>query len=122
MKMTTRLLLVTAWLLAAQASAQDPVKLSPTMYTVLLDNPQVRVLEFHAKPGEKEPMHSHPAAVVYMLTAGKATFLTADGKSEEREWKAGTAIWSDPTTHAYQYVGPTEGRVLIVELKGGTKQ
>jgi hypothetical protein len=36
------------------ATAQDPVKLSPKMYKVLLENDQVRVLEFRAKPGESE--------------------------------------------------------------------
>jgi beta-alanine degradation protein BauB len=46
------------------ASTQDPVKLSPQYYKVLLDNDQVPVLEFRIKPGEKEPMYSHPAAVV----------------------------------------------------------
>ncbi|PYJ67167.1 MAG: hypothetical protein DME76_15800, partial [Verrucomicrobia bacterium] len=46
------------------ASAQDPVKTSPQYYKVLLENDQVRVLEYRLKPGEKEPTHSHPAGVV----------------------------------------------------------
>ena len=55
------------------ATAQDPVKLSPHYYKVLLENDQVRVFEYRLKPGEKEPMHSqsnnsmtkrrHPAIV-----------------------------------------------------------
>lgn len=102
--------------------AQDPVKLSPTMYTVLLENEHVRVLEFRAKVGEKEPMHSHPAAVVYMLNGSKARFTTPDGKSEERESQTGLTLWSEPVTHAYEQMGSSDGRVLIVELKNRTKK
>ena len=66
------LLVASALAGAAQpAAAQDPVKLSPKMYTVLLENEHVRVLDFRAKAGEKEAMHSHPAALVYMLSSGK---------------------------------------------------
>jgi hypothetical protein len=42
--------------LATLGFAQDPVKLSPQYYNVLLDNGHVRVLEYRLKPGEKEPM------------------------------------------------------------------
>jgi len=41
------------------------VKTSPQYYKVLLENDQVRVLEYRLKAGEKEPMHSHPAGVVF---------------------------------------------------------
>jgi hypothetical protein len=41
---------------ASPASAQDPVKLSPQFYRVLLENEHVRVLEFRAKPGDKEEL------------------------------------------------------------------
>lgn len=98
--------------------AQDPVKISPKMYKVLLENQEVRVLDFHAKPGEKEPMHSHPAMVVYVLHDGKIRLTTPDGKSVERESKAGTAVWNEPQTHAYENLGPGEAHVVVVELKG----
>ena len=60
MRTILALLMLTAALIAAAPPgfAQDPVKLSPKMYTVLLENEHVRVLEFRAKAGEKEPMHS----------------------------------------------------------------
>jgi quercetin dioxygenase-like cupin family protein len=119
-KMKTTLGLLFAALLAAvqPVCAQDPVTISPKMYTVLLDNDQVRVLEFRAKAGEKEPMHSHPAMVVYSFTSNKLRLQTPDGKSEEREAKAGTSIWSDPVTHAYENLGPAEAYVLLIEMKG----
>ena len=105
---------------AKGALAQDPVKLSPNLYTVVMENDQVRVLEFRVKPGDKEPMHSHPAAVVYLFTDAKAKATTPDGKFQIFENKAGETIWSEPVTHAWEHMGPGNGRVLIVELKKGT--
>src|SRR5437667_2459052 len=87
------------------ASAQDPVKLSPQYYRVLLENDQVRVLEYRLKPGEKEPMHSHPAGVVYVLGGAKLKFTYPDGKTEERAAAAGETIWREPTTHAVENIG-----------------
>ena len=122
MNITITALAASVSMVVAQAAlAQDPVKLSPRMYTVLLENEHVRVLEFRAKAGEKEPMHSHPAGVVYVLNGGKARVTTPDGKSEERESKADAAIWLEPVTHAYEWVGPADGRVLIIEMKNRAK-
>jgi beta-alanine degradation protein BauB len=70
---------------------QDPVKLSPQYYKVLIDNNEVRVLEYHLTPGEKEPMHSHPRGFVYYLTNAKLKVSFPDGKSEESVVKTGEA-------------------------------
>ncbi|MGH9642715.1 MAG: hypothetical protein ACRD3Q_09830 [Terriglobales bacterium] len=45
----------------------DPLKLSPQLYTARFENDRVRVYEYRAKPGVKDPMHSHPAGLVYIL-------------------------------------------------------
>ena len=41
--------------IAVFAFGQDPVKITPQFYKVLLENDQVRVLEYRIKPGEKKP-------------------------------------------------------------------
>jgi quercetin dioxygenase-like cupin family protein len=99
------------------AAAQDPVKLSPKMYRVLLENDQVRVLEFRAKPGEREPMHSHPAMTVYDISGGRIKLTTPDGRSETIDAKAGGAVWSAATVHRFENVGSVETHEIIVELK-----
>lgn len=114
LKLVLALIFVVA---AASVSAQDPVKLSPTMYTVLLENDQVRVLEFRCKAGEKEPMHFHPAAVAYSVSAGKYRMTTKDGKVTEGDSKPGTTVWVDPGTHSFECLGPGEQRTIITELK-----
>jgi len=97
---------------------QDPVKISPQYYKVAVDNEYVRVLEYRLKPGQKEPMHSHPCGVVYYLTGAKWKATSADGKVTESETTAGEIIWRDPTTHAAENIGKTEARALAIELKG----
>ena len=95
------------------AYGQDPVKTSPQFYKVLLENEQVRVLEYRLKPGEKEPMHSHPAGVVYVLSGTKLKFSYPDGRTEERAAATGETIWRDPVTHAVENVGNTEAMPLL---------
>ena len=65
--------------LATRASAQDPVRLLPDVYKVILDNCQLRVMDYHLKVGQKEPMHSHPAGVfVYFFTDAKLKVLCSN--------------------------------------------
>ncbi len=99
------------------ASAQDPVTTSPQYYKVLLENDQVRVLEYRLKPGEKEPMHSHPAGVVYVLNGGALKFSYPDGRTEERIAAAGETIWRDPVTHGVENAGKTEAHAIAIDLK-----
>ena len=51
--------------------AGDAVKVAPHFYKVLLENDRVRLLDSRTKPGDKSDMHSHPAILVYPVTAGK---------------------------------------------------
>lgn len=102
-------------------SERDPLKLSPQYYKVPVDNEHVRVLEYRLKPGQKEPMHSHPCGVVYNLTGAKWRAVSADGKMTDSDTTAGGIVWRDPTTHATENVGKTEARAIAIEIKGGCK-
>jgi beta-alanine degradation protein BauB len=97
--------------------AQDMVKVAPKNCRVLLDNDKVRIVRVTLKAGDKLEMHSHPANVVYSLNSAKAKYTYADGKTEERELKAGQAVWSEPVTHATENTGTTESRALVIEFK-----
>ena len=95
----------------------DPVKLSPELYDVRFENDRVRVLEYRLKPGQKEPMHSHPPGVVYVLSDAKFRSTTADGAVSESPSAAGEVHWRDFTTHSAENIGETEAHALAVELK-----
>src|SRR5574342_184679 len=86
-------------LTASTVSAQDVTKVAPNNCKVLLENDRVRVVEIWIKPGEKLAMHSHPASVIYVLTAGKLKTTLPDGKTVETEAQAGQALWSDGVSH-----------------------
>src|SRR5262245_16009135 len=103
---------------ARPAAAQDSVVVAPTSNKVLIENDKVRVLEGTLKPGEKMPMHSHPGGYVSIAaTDSKARFVTADGKSADREMKANVPVWSDPVTHTAENIGTSETKVIVVEIK-----
>jgi quercetin dioxygenase-like cupin family protein len=109
--------LFSASLLAQPARAQDPVKLDPKFYKVLLDNDRVRVLDVRLNPGEKSAQHSHPGYVTYALSESKVKLTLADGKTEVIESKRGKALWHDPVTLTVENIGPTESHILVIELK-----
>ena|SRR5271157_1422608 len=87
-------------------------------HKVLLDNANVRVLDVRLPPGQKVAMHSHPANVTYFLTDAKFKLTSPDGKTEERDSKAGQARWSEAVTHAIENVGTSEVHLVQTELKG----
>jgi len=104
---------------AGAVQAQDPVKVAPDHFTVLLENERVRVLDFHSNAGVKIPLHSHPAYISYSISgAGKTKFTSADGRVTEQKAKTGQATWHEAETHASEYQGAGSTHVLLVELKG----
>jgi beta-alanine degradation protein BauB len=101
---------------------QDSVKVAPKNVKVLLENNRVRVLEVRIKPGEKIPMHSHPAHLTYALSDAKGEYTSPDGKSTIGEAKTSSVFWSEPVTHSSVNVGNTEIHALVVELKDPPKK
>lgn len=114
-------LFMTLLCVVAPAWAQDVVKVSPETHKVLLENEHVRVLDVHAKPGEKVGMHSHPASTLYYLTDGKLKITYPNGKTEERTVRAGTSVWSEAVTHAVENVGSNDFHEVHTELKSVIK-
>ena len=104
-----------------ETTVQDPVKQSPQYYKVLLENDQVRVLEYRLKPGQKEPMHTHSEGVLYIFGDAKMRTTYPDGRTEENAGRAGEAHWRNPVTHALENIGSTEAHALAVDLKNPCK-
>ena len=104
-------------LLAGAVRAQDPVRLYPDNYKVLLENDRVRVLDFQLKKGAKEDFHQHPAAVTYVLAPFKIRFSFLDGTNKIREAKAGDVFFGDALVHASENIGDTDAHGLLVEMK-----
>jgi hypothetical protein len=106
------------------ALAQGPISpdLAPLKYKLLFENDEVRVIEEHLKPREKEAMHSHPYGVFACFLSDAHTRTTfPDGSTSEDSKKAGDTIWRDPVTHAGENIGNTEIHEIMIELKSASQ-
>jgi quinol monooxygenase YgiN/quercetin dioxygenase-like cupin family protein len=99
------------------AAAQDPVPIYPANYKVLIENDQVRVMDFRLRKGDTEDFHSHPAHVLYVLEPFKIRFGFPDGRTGMREVKAGEVLFSEAVTHSPVNVGETDAHGILIELK-----
>jgi quercetin dioxygenase-like cupin family protein len=88
---------------------------------VILENDQVRVIESTIPPGTLQGKHSHPATIVYYLTASRVRSEAPDGKLVVTERKAGEVAYREPLTHSSENVGTTPARMLVIELKSANK-
>jgi quercetin dioxygenase-like cupin family protein len=99
------------------AAAQDPAKVDPDHYKVLLDNAVVRVLKIDMPVGAKSVMHSHPDSMLVPLSSAKARFTMPDGKTLDQELVNGTAAYTPAFTHLPANVGTTRVEAILVEFK-----
>ena len=102
---------------SAAALAQDALKADPAHYKVVFENASVRVLRINYAPGAKSKMHQHPDAIVIPMNDSKVRFTMADGKAEERDMAAGSAMYTPAVTHTPENIGkgPIDG--ILVEFK-----
>lgn len=102
---------------AVKEAKEDATKLAPQSHKVVLENDRVRVMEIRIKPGEKIPMHSHPANILYSLSAATMKLTRPDGTSTIVEMKAGDCTWREAMSHEVENVGETEFRAVGIEIK-----
>ena len=106
-----------AWMacVSCAVAADDLCSVAPGNCRVLKEDAKVRVIEFTAKKGDRTPLHSHPAYVVYIVKAGVSRFTLPDGTSFVRNPKDGEAFINPPVTHSEECL---EDQVaILVELK-----
>jgi quercetin dioxygenase-like cupin family protein len=115
MKRTFMPLALSAVFASSTFAADDFLKAAEGHVKVLKEDAKVRVLEFKAKKGDKIPMHSHPAHVVYFIKSGGAKFTFPDGSSKESKARDGEAFINPPVTHAQEHLDDVH--VILVEMK-----
>jgi quercetin dioxygenase-like cupin family protein len=100
------------------AVALDPLKVSPSVYKLEFENPQVRVMRVKFPAHGAVPEHEHALnRVVLYLTDQDSKLTTPDGKVEESKHKAGQVSWGGPTKHKEENVLDTPVEVIVVEFK-----
>jgi quercetin dioxygenase-like cupin family protein len=101
---------------AAQDATMDAVKVAPTLYKVLADSLNIRVLMATYKPGASSALHMHPDNAIYVIEGSKAEFTMKDGTKQQMTMDKGMITIMPAGAHAVKNVGNTTTRVLIVEV------
>jgi quercetin dioxygenase-like cupin family protein len=102
---------------ALPALAQDATKVDSKHYKVEFENARVRIVRVHYGPHEKSVMHSHPDGVAIFQSDGRVKFTFPDGKTEERDMKAGTTLYTPAIRHLPENLTDNDMEVILVELK-----
>ena len=114
MKKMIRLLSGLLLLFSSIAFGQDAMQYGLKHLKVLAEDEKVRVLKYTPQKGDKTPVHSHPATVVYVIKGGKVRFTMPDGSVRDAELKTGDTLLRPPVTHIDEALDELE--VVLVEL------
>jgi hypothetical protein len=122
-RLATSCSFATALFVAASAAlAQDApptYQADPSVYKLIFEDQNFRVIAASWQAGQTDKPHSHPAAsVAYPLTDCSLKVVSADGKTANINAKAGTpnAVASTPS-HTASNTGSAECRVILIERK-----
>jgi oxalate decarboxylase/phosphoglucose isomerase-like protein (cupin superfamily) len=103
---------------ALAQSAPVDIKASPEVYKVAAQNDEIMLVEATWAPGQRDQMHSHPAALFYWLTPCSLRLTSSDGSTSEANFPARRAGAQPPVAaHIVENIGKTECRVLMVEAR-----
>jgi quercetin dioxygenase-like cupin family protein len=103
---------------ARAAARKDAATEDPQHYKVESENDHARVLRCTYGPHERSKMHGHGPHVAIALTDARFRFTYPDGRTEERQFKAGDSILVDAVEHLPENIGDQPARVILVEIKG----
>lgn len=101
----------------------DALTASPENFHLVLENDEVRVLEYTLLPGHKDRQHTHPSRVAHVMSGGTLRVGFPDGSSMIFEEKVGESSWSEPAPlHDTENIGTTPIKILLVEVKQDAEQ
>src|SRR4029079_10286748 len=95
-------------------ASRDPVVTDGDKYKVVLENDQVRVLEYRDSPGPRTSPHFHPDYVLCALSSFRRRFIMPGGVDVVRDVAAGAVVPGKAQSHVGEHVGTTDTHVLIV--------
>jgi hypothetical protein len=104
---------------AIAQEVQPTYKADPSVYKVIFENENFRVIEARKAKGQRDKAHSHPVpSIVYFLTDCNEKLAGANGQTRNASNKAGT-VQAPPTikSHTSENVGASECHQIFVERK-----
>lgn len=112
--------LLAIWSTAALTQSSPPTyQADPSVYKVIFENENFRVIMATWKAGQTDQPHSHPVpSVIYSLNDCTIKVTNPDGTTRDLTNKAGTAMAVPTTTsHTAHNVGSTDCQAVFVERK-----
>src|ERR1022692_5199732 len=102
---------------AVAQTAPPTYQADPSVYKVIFEDDNFRVIQATRGKGVHDKAHGHPVPyVTYNVTDCKTRLYSADGKTAEREAKAGTV---QPGTvvgsHSAENIGDADCKQIFVE-------
>jgi quercetin dioxygenase-like cupin family protein len=116
--LSTIALLSTVSATAAQ-NAPPTYQADPSVYKVIFEDPNFRVIAATWKAGQTDKPHSHPvASIIYNVNDCTLKLTAADGKTTNITPKAGTSNAVPITaSHTAENTGSADCRAIFVERK-----
>ena len=108
------------WIVSAAAQQSAPsYQADPTVYKVIFEDQNFRVIAGTWKKGTTDKPHSHPAAfVVYALNDCVLRLHNPDGTTRDSKSTAGTAFAGPITSsHTAENVSESDCQAIFVERK-----
>lgn len=100
----------------------DALTAAPGNFKLLLNNDQVRVLQYTLLPGARDKWHTHPPRVGHVLSGAKIRVTRADGTHADYDEKTGDTYWGEfLPLHDTQNIGTTPYVAVLVEVKGAPR-
>jgi hypothetical protein len=105
---------------AALSQAAEPTyKGDPSVYKLIFEDANFRVIEVVRKKGVHDKPHGHPSpSVVYNITDCKTRQYAPDGKTADSDRKAGSAAAVPVVvSHSAENIGDADCKQVFVEKK-----
>jgi hypothetical protein len=104
---------------ALAQTAEPTYKADPSVYKVIFEDDNFRVIQAIRNKGVHDKAHGHPVPfVTYNVTDCKTRLYSADGKTTEREAKAGTVQPGVVVgSHSAENIGDAACQQIFVEKK-----
>lgn len=103
---------------AVPQDVPDAVTAAPNLYAVGYENDAVRILRVEYGPGERSPMHHHPASCSIIMNTQTWESTAPDGALIPAFADAGMFACEDGYSHGMENTGEERAGVFIIEFKG----
>lgn len=102
---------------SSAAGAQDPAKVSPGTYKLVLENATVRVFRVGGPAGNKVPMHDHPDHLAIALAPAKVQITPKGGKPETLDMASESVAYVPAGAHESVNAGSAPLDAIVIEFK-----